>query len=368
MTDIPISRVVVGAEEERLVLEVLRSGRLVQGPLVERFEAACSEMAGTHHAIAVSSGTTALVAALEALGLEPGDEVLTSPFTFVATLNAILEAGLVASFADVGDDFTIDPAAVAGALGDRTRALLPVHLYGLPADMDRLAPIASAHDLALLEDAAQAHGARVGDRRVGSYGVACFSFYATKNVSTGEGGAVTTDDDALAERVRLLRNQGMRARYEYERPGHNYRMTELQAALGVAGLARLDETNAARGRNAAALTEQLADVPGIEVPDVPTGRTHVWHQYTIRITPEARRRRDDVRQELAARGVGTGVYYPRPVFDYDCYRTHPQVRRAGSFPTAERMSREVLSLPVHPRLSDSDVSRVADTVRELLAS
>ena len=365
MTDIPISQVAVGDEEQRLVLEVLRSGRLVQGPMVERFEATCAAMAGTRHAVAVSSGSTALVAALESQRLEPGDEVVTSPFTFVATLNAILEAGLTATFADIGDDFTIDPPAVEATAGDRTRVLLPVHLYGLPADMDRLTPWASTHELEVVEDAAQAHGALVGTRAVGSYGAACFSFYATKNVSTGEGGAVTTNDADLADRVRLLRNQGRRARYEYEVPGHNFRLTELQAAMGVAGLAKLDATNEARRRNASALTEGLTDVPGLVVPKTPDGRTPVWHQYTVRVTPEARMGRDELRAALAARGIASAVYYPRPVFDYECYRRHPQVR-AGSFPTAERMSREVLSLPVHPGVTDTGLSRIVDAIRELL--
>ena len=365
VTDIPISAVRVTPEEERLVLDVLRSGRLVQGPMVQRFEAACAAMAGTRHAVALSSGTAALEAALEAHALAPGDEVLTSPFTFVATLNAILRTGCVATFADVGDDFTLDLGAAAAAIAGRTRVLLPVHLYGLAADMDRLAPLAAEHGLAIVEDAAQAHGARVGDRPIGSYGAGCFSFYATKNVSAGEGGALTTDDDAFAERIRVLRNQGMRNRYDYEVPGHNFRMTELQAALGVGGLARLESALAARRRNAALLTEGLEELPGVVVPGEPAGRTHAWHQYTVRITTGARTDRDTVRAGLADSGIATGVYYPRPVFDYDCFRDHPRVR-IGSFPTAERFATEVLSLPVHPGLSDQNVARIVDTMRELL--
>lgn len=362
---IPISAVEIGPEEEQLVVEVLRSGRLAQGPMVERFEDACATMAGTRHAVAVSSGTTALVVAMEALALEPGSVVLTSPFTFAATLNAVLEAGCVAEFADIGDDFNLDPDAVEAAIHDRTAVLAPVHLYGLPADMDRLAPLAQRHGLAVLEDAAQAHGARVGDRPAGSYGLACFSFYATKNVSTGEGGVVTTDDDALAESMRVLRNQGMRTRYEYERPGHNYRMTELQAALGVAGMGRLDTAVERRRANAGALSDGLDGLPGIALPTVPDGRTHVWHQYTVRVTEDAARTRDELVTGLAERGITTGIYYPRTVFDYDCYREHPLVR-TGDFPAAERVARQVLSLPVHPGLDGDDRSRIVESMRELL--
>jgi len=362
---ISISAVAVGPDEEALVLETLHSGRLVQGPMVERFEAGCATMAGSDHAVAVSSGTTALSVTLEALDLEAGSTVLTSPFTFVATLNAILETGCVATFADIGDDFNLDPDAVAAAIDDRTRVLLPVHLYGLPAAMDRLAPVAADRDLTIVEDAAQAHGARVGDRPVGTYGAACFSFYATKNVSTGEGGVVTTNDGALADRIRLLRAQGMRARYQYELPGHNYRMTEIQAALGIPQLARLDQLNAARRANAVALTEGLAELDGVITPAEPSGRSHAWHQYTIRVTSDARLTRDELAVALTERGIGTGIYYPRPVFDYECYRRHPAVR-TGAFPTAERASREVLSLPVHPGLSDGDRARIAETMQELL--
>jgi perosamine synthetase len=364
---IPVSSVHIGTEEEALVLEVLRSGRLAQGPLVERLEDQFCRLTGADHAVAVSSGTTALVAAMQALDLEPGDEVITSPFTFVATLNAILEAGATARFVDIGDDFTLDPAELAQAVGPRTRVVLPVHLYGLAADMDAIAKIAVDRDLAIVEDAAQAHGATIGDRPVGTYGQACFSLYATKNVMTGEGGVVTTDDAALADRLRLLRNQGMRSRYAYEIAGHNYRMTELQAAVGVPQLDRLGGITAARQNNAARMTEGLRGVPGLVVPEVPAGRTHVWHQYTVRVTAEAACTREGLAEALAARGIGTGVYYPRAVYDYDCYRTHPRVV-LDPMPRAEEAGREVLSLPVHPQVSPADLDRIINGVREALGA
>ena len=363
---VPISAVRVGEAEEALVLEVLRSGHLVQGPMVERFEAAFTAVSSTRHAIAVNNGTTALVAALEGLGVGPGDEVVTSPFTFVATLNAILETGATARFADVdGADFTLAPEAAAALVGPTTRVVMPVHLYGQAADMPAIAALAERAGLAIVEDAAQAHGAEVAGRRAGSFGVGCFSLYGTKNVTTGEGGVVTTDDDAVADRIRLLRNQGMRARYQYEVPGHNWRLTDLQAAIGVAQLERLDAISAARRANADRLDDGLRDVPGLTVPHRAPDRTHVFHQYTVRVGAGAPVDRDGLAERLTAAGVGSGVYYPRLVHDYDCYRGHPRVV-VDPTPVAEQVSREVLSLPVHPGLSASDLDRVIEAVRAAL--
>lgn len=364
--DIPISRVSLGAEEERLVLEVLRSGRLAQGTMVERLEQSFGSLVGTRHAVAVANGTVALVAALQALGVGPGDEVVTSPFTFVATLNAALEAGARVRFADIRlDDFTIDTDALAAAVGASTRVIIPVHLFGQTADCAAVDAVATTNGAAVVEDAAQAHGALFDGRAAGSFGVGCFSLYATKNVATGEGGIVTTNDDAIADRLRLLRNQGMRARYQYEIAGHNYRMTDLQAAIGIPQMARLEESTAARERNAAVLSEGLSDLPGLVTPVVQPLRRHVFHQYTVRITPDARLDRDKLASELAARGIGTGVYYPRVVFDYECYAGHPLVGHAY-VPNARRAANEVLSLPVHPHLTPTDVDRIVGAVRDAL--
>src|SRR5688572_29297970 len=271
---IPITRVVVTPEQEAAVLAVLRSGGLAQGPVVRTLEERFAAHHGVAHAVAVSNGTVALVAALEAVGLGPGDEVITSPFSFVATLNAILESGATVRFAEITDDYTIDPASVAALVGPRTRAIMPVHLYGLPADMDALTSIAAGAGVPLVEDAAQAHSAAIGARKVGSFGVGCFSLYATKNMHCGEGGLITTSYDALADRLRLLRNQGMRIRYQYEVPGHNWRLTDLQAALAVPQMDTLDVTADTRAANAAALTTGLAGLPGLVTPVVPAGRRH----------------------------------------------------------------------------------------------
>jgi len=362
---IAISSVEMGEEEEALALEVLRSGRLAQGPMVERLEAEFRALAGTAHAVAVSSGTAALVAALEGLGVGPGDEVLTSPFTFVATLNAILEAGAVATFVDVADDLTIPAASVAAEIGPATRAVMPVHLYGLPADIADITSAAEQRGVPVVEDASQAHGASVDGRPVGSFGVGCFSLYATKNVTAGEGGVITCDDAALADRLRLLRNQGMSERYCYEIAGHNYRLTELQAAIALPQLSRLADRTERRRANAAMLDSGLDGIPGLVRPVVPTGRTHVWHQYTVRITADACVTRDELARQLSARGIETGIYYPRVVFDYACYRDHPRVRVAD-VPNARDAAREVLSLPVHPGLSVADLTQIIAAVQELL--
>ncbi|CAM3681980.1 DegT/DnrJ/EryC1/StrS aminotransferase family protein [Kibdelosporangium persicum] len=366
---IPITVVDV-ADAEPYVLEVLRSGVIAQGPMVKRFEDAFAEVAGVEHAVGVNSGTTALVASIEVLDLQPGDEVITSPFTFVATLNAILEAGASVRFADIrDDDFAIDPDAVAAALSPRTKVLMPVHLYGQMADMTRLMPLAAEHGLAVVEDSAQAVGATLDGKPAGSYGLGCFSLYATKNITTAEGGVITTNDAALADRLRVLRNQGMRARYQYEMAGHNYRLTDLHAAVGIPQLEKLPRITEARQRNAEALSKGLAGLPGLELPAVLPGRTHVWHQYTVRITEDAPISREEFSAKLTEKGVGNGIYYPKVVFDYDCYRDNPKITAAlEDVPVATRVAREVLSLPVHPKLTDSDVDTIVETIREVLGA
>ena len=358
----------MGEAEERLVLDVLRSGHLVQGPMVDRLEEAFAALCSVRHAVAVSSGTAALVAALEALGVGDGEEVVTTPFTFAATLNAILEVGATARFADIdADDFTLDPGELERQMSDRTGAVMPVHMYGQPAAMDEISALAERHRAALVEDAAQAHGASFQGRPVGSFGVGCFSFYATKNVATGEGGIITTDDAEIADRLRVLRDQGMRAKYEYEIPGHNYRLTDIQAALALPQLERLGELNARRARNAAVLSDGLLGAPGLVTPVVKSGRTHVFHQYTVRVTPEAKVDRDELATRLRGLEIGTGIYYPTVVYDAECFRQHPRVI-VEPMPVAEQTAREVLSLPVHPWLTDADLDRVVASIRQALSA
>lgn len=329
------------------------------------FEDRFASQFGVAHAVAVSNGTIALVAALELLDLQPGDEVITTPFTFVATVNAILEAGAVAVLADIEPDgFTIDPASVLSRITPRTRAIMPVHLYGQTADMDAIVAIATEHGLRVIEDAAQAHGATQSSRPIGSFDLATFSFYATKNISTGEGGMVVTDNQADADRLRVLRNQGMRARYAYEVAGHNYRMTDVQAGLGLPQLDRYDELVRARTGNAERLTEGLAGLPGIVTPVVLPGRRHVWHQYTIRVDDSAAVSRDEFHAELGRRGVGAGIYYPKCLTEYDFYRADPRVVSTDTRHSLTA-ARQVLSLPVHQWLSDDDVDTIIRTVSEV---
>jgi dTDP-4-amino-4,6-dideoxygalactose transaminase len=309
-------------DEERLGVDsVLRSGRLAQGPEVEAFERElAASLTGTRHAVAVASGTAALDLSLLALDVGEGDEVNTTPLTFPATVNAILRSGATVRFADIGEDFLLDPEAAAEAVTEGTKLILAVHLYGLSCETDALA----ATGRPVLEDAAQAHLATLGGRRVGGLGVAgCFSFYASKNMTTGEGGAVTTDDDEVAERVRVLRNQGQRGRYEFAAIGWNLRLTEVAASIGRAQLHRLPEWTSARRKVASSLSEALGQIEGVILPLLPAGREHAWHRFTIRLDETIDR--DAVAAKLEADGIEARVYYPQIVPDMDPYVGHPRI-------------------------------------------
>jgi dTDP-4-amino-4,6-dideoxygalactose transaminase len=364
---ITLARVVIGAAEEEAVLGVLRSGRLAGGTWVAELERDFARAHDAAHAVAVCNGTTALVAALRAHRIGPGDEVITSPLTFVATLNAIIEVGAVARFADIADDLTVDPSKLATLVTPRTRALLPVHLYGLPAAMAAISRIAASSGLAIIQDSAQAHGARVGDAGVGAFGTAAFSLYGTKNITCGEGGIVTTNDDDVATRLRLLRNHGMRERYEYVLPGYNYRLTDMQAAIAAVQLKRLPSINASRARNAARLSAGLAGLPGLVVPAIAAGRTHSWHQYVVRVTAGACLDRDQLRKCLDSAEIDSLPCYPALVHDYSCFRDHPQVITDAT-PRASTAVNELLALPVHPALTDGDIDRIVCCVRMALRS
>lgn len=354
---IPISQPELGPEVEALVLTALRSGQLSQGPLVAEFEALCADMAGTRHAIAVSNGTVSLELVLEALGVGSGDEVITTPLTFAATLNAILRSGARARFADVRADFTLDPESVDSLVNERTAAIIPVHLYGLPCDMAALMKLAERRGLGVIEDSAQAHGATVEGRAVGGFGIGSFSFYATKNVTSGEGGVITTSDVHLSEALRTLRNQGMTSQYQYETVGRNARLSDVQAAIAIPQLRRLDVINTARSMNAAYLTRALSSIGGVSTPVVPPGRTHVWHQYTVLL--ERGVERDAAVARLRAAGIAAGVYYPALVWDHEVYRAHPQVVPADT-PCAADAAARCLSLPVHPALRPEALATVAE--------
>jgi perosamine synthetase len=353
---ISIAKPNLGEEEVEAVVAVLRSGQLAQGKVVEAFEQRFTELARARYAIAVSNGTAALHLALLAEGVGPGDEVITSPFTFTATANAILYTGATPVFADICEDtLNLDPIEVEAKITARTKAILPVHLYGQPADMPEIATIAARYGLSIVEDACQAHGASIDDLPVGSHGSACYSFYATKNVTTGEGGIITTNNPMIAERLRMLRSHGQRERYRHEILGYNYRLTDVQAAIGLVQLNHLEEFTARRIANAAFLTNNL---PYVSTPVVRPTYRHVYHQYTIRVPGG----RDEASRRLIAAGVGCSIHYPIPVHQQSLYR---DLGYRDTLPTAERASQEVLSLPVHPSLTPDDLRQIVRAVGEL---
>ncbi|TDQ02920.1 MULTISPECIES: DegT/DnrJ/EryC1/StrS family aminotransferase [unclassified Leifsonia] len=359
MTDlefIPAARPLIGDEERAAVDAVLQSGMLAQGPEVAAFEREFSDalVAGRPTA-AVNSGTSGLHLGLLAAGIGPGDEVIVPSFTFAATANAVVLAGAVPVFADIEpDSFNLDPDSVARAIGPNTAAIMPVHLYGHPADMGRLSALAAEHSLALFEDAAQAHAATLDGRQVGTFGDwAMFSLYPTKNMTSGEGGMVVSASAATDERVRLLRNQGMARPYENEIAGFNARMTDLHAAIGRAQLRKLAGWTEQRRRNAARFDAELT---GVVTPPVAEGAEHVYHQYTIRVAED----RDGFARALREEhGIGTGVYYPTPVHRLPVFGLELDL------PETERAAREALSLPVHPSLSEQDLDRIVSAVNTL---
>ena len=355
---IPISKPDIGPAEEAAVLEVLRSGMLAMGAKTKAFEEAWAAYCGVKHAIMMSNGTVAQEAVLHALGIGEGDEVITVSFSFNATVSVILRAGARPVFVDIReDDFCMDPAAVEAAITPRTKAIMPVHLYGLMADMAPLEAIAKRHGLVIIEDAAQAHGAAYRGRKAGQFGPAMFSLYATKNLMTGEGGFATTDDDEIADRLRLFRNHGMRVRYYHESLGTNYKPGDLAAAIGLAQLTRLDERTEQRRRNAAYLAGQLGG--DYLVPTVPEGRDHVWHQFVMRFPGE----RQAVIDGLTARGVGTLIYYPVPIHKQQYLQAFVPGAAELDLPVTDRLSDEVLAIPVHPRLSPEDLATIVGAVR-----
>jgi dTDP-4-amino-4,6-dideoxygalactose transaminase len=335
----------------------MRSGQFAQGERVRAFEAAFAVATGAHHAMATSSGTTALFLALACHGIRAGDEVITSPLTFIATANAIVHAGARPVFADVDDTLCLDPTSVAALIGPRTRAIVPVHLHGSPANMPALSQLAARHRLPLIQDACQAVGARIAGRPFGAYGTAVYSLYATKNVTTGEGGMMTTDDRTVADRCARLRHQAYTDQaYVHDATGFNFRMTELAAAIGLVQLGKLDSITDRR-RQVAAYYDETIRSDRLFRPALALGAEHVYHQYTLRVRGGGR---DELREALSELGVSTGIYYPVPVHWQPTYRAMGEVSR----PLAERAAADMLSIPVHHALTDAEVEHVAGALTE----
>ncbi|MBD3164405.1 aminotransferase class V-fold PLP-dependent enzyme [Candidatus Woesearchaeota archaeon] len=361
---IPIAKPIIGEKEKELVAEVLNTGMLAQGPKVKEFEQRFAELCGIKHAVAVNSGTAALHSCVYAAGIRPGDEVITVPFTFVATVNPIIMQGAKPVFVDVREDtFNIDSDSVLDKITPKTKAIIAVDLYGQVYDYPAIKEIADDHKLMLIEDAAQAVNALLGDKKAGNFGdLASFSFYATKNMITGEGGIVATENDEYAELAKRFRHHGQseKTRYEYYNLGYNYRMMDLQAAIGLGQLDKIREYTERRIEIAEELNTGLKDIEGIKIPFVKPNAKHVYHQYTIKVDG-FKLSRQDLAGYLKKNGIGCGIYYPKPL------HLHPHFRKfgykKGDFPVAERLSKQVISLPVHPSLSAPDVKEIIKVIK-----
>ena len=356
---VPIAKPIIGEEEIENVVEVLKSGMIAQGPKVAEFEEKYAEWVGAKYGIAVNSGTAALHVALLSCDIGAGDEVITTPFTFIASGNSILYTGAKPVFGDIDlKTYTLNPDSVESLISENTKAILPVQLYGQSANMDKINEIAERYGLVVIEDAAQAHGAMCNGEKVGSLGdMACFSFYPTKNMTTSEGGIITTDDAELAEKAKIFRAHGASVRYHHDSIGYNFRMTDISAAIGLAQLKKIDEFNDLRIKNAEYLNEGLKNVDGVVTPYCAYGSKHVYHQYTIRVE---KGNRDDWVSLINEKGVGTGIHYPIPLYNQPVYR---KLDIEGVCPNADLAANTVISLPVHPSLTKEDLDLVIEAVK-----
>jgi perosamine synthetase len=352
----------MGEEEKAALEEVLQSGNLVQGEKVREFEDQFASYIGVKHAIAVANGTVALDLALKAIDVKVDNEAITPAFSFVASSNCILYQGAKPVFADINrKTFNIDPSDVEKKITTKTKAIIAVHLYGQPAELETLKKIAEEHEVALVEDAAQAHGAEYKGSRAGSLGdIGCFSFYATKNMTTGEGGMLTTNSDELVRKARLLRDHGQSRKYHHSILGYNYRMTEITAAIGLAQLKKLDEFNRKRQSNATMLTEGIKKIAGLTPPYVKSHLTHVFHQYVIKVEESYPMTRNDLAEHLKKHGIEVAVHYPIPIYKQPAYKAlgYGQIHCL----VTEEACGKVLSLPVHPSVTKEACKRIIDVL------
>ena len=359
---INIASPVIEDEERRAVNEVIESGMLAQGPKVAELEKNWAEYCGVKHALAVNSGTAAIHCALYAAGVKAGDEVITTPYSFIATINPILMLGAHPVLVDIDKEtFNIDVSKIEAAITKKTKAIIPVDLYGQLCDWAELQEIAKKHDLKIIEDACQAIGAEYKGTKAGALGdFGCFSLYATKNIMCGEGGVVTTNSDEAAAAIRSFRQHGMVAPYEYADLGYNYRMSDLHGSIAVEQLKKVASFTKKRQENARKLDKALMNIHGITIPTISNNRTHVYHQYTILLDKGIKR--DEFISSLSEKGVGAGIYYPKPL------HTYPHIAKlgykVGDFPVAEDLAARVVSLPVHPKVTDEDIEVIAAAIKE----
>ncbi|MFA5775946.1 MAG: DegT/DnrJ/EryC1/StrS family aminotransferase [Patescibacteria group bacterium] len=360
---IPISKPTITRADIDAVIKTLKSGNLAQGERVKEFENKFATYIKTEHAVAVSNGTSALQAALTSLNLRGEDEVITTPFSFIASSNAILFANARPIFADVNlDDFNLNVGEVEKKITKNTKAILVVHLFGQSADMAPILKLAKNKRLIVVEDACQSHGAMYKTQLVGGIGhIGCFSFYPTKNMTTGEGGMVTTNSKKLYEKMLLYRNHGQQVRYYHNTLGYNFRMTDISASLGVSQLNNLESNIKKRIRNAQYLTKHLSKIEGIITPTTLKGRRHVYNQYTLRITKGSPVSREDLTEKLSAQGIGYGIYYPVIIPNQALYK---KMGYTANFPNANKLTSEVLSLPVHPGVTRKNLDRIISVIRK----
>jgi perosamine synthetase len=363
VVQIPVARPAIGQDEISAVTAVLESGMLAAGERVAEFEKKFADYCGTTHAVAINNGTAALHAALLAANIGVGDEVIVPSFSFIATASAVSMTGAKPIFVDVNEQtFGIDPAQVEGSVTPKTKAVIGVHLFGQPFDVPGIQQVCESHNLTLIEDAAQAHGAMYNGEKTGGFGqFGCFSFYATKNMTTGEGGMVTTSDKAYNERLRLLINHGQSEKYLHTRLGYNYRMTDVAAAIGLVQLKKLEKFNMRRRKNAEYYDTHIS-VKGLVTPAVAQGMHHVYHQYVIRLTDEFPLKRADFMEYLKVKGIGTAVHYPIPIHHQPVYA---RANEPDSCPISTSLATSVLSIPVHPLLDQKELAYICDAINRV---
>jgi perosamine synthetase len=367
MRNIQISKPAIGREEIDAVVGVLKTGNLSQGPLVKELEERFANFCGSRYAIALNNGTATLHTALHALGVGRDDEVVTTPFTFVATANAILMQGAKPVFCDIEEKtFNIDPAQLESHISKKTRAIMPVDLFGHIYDVEAIGRIARQHLLPIVEDAAQSVAASYRGKKAGNVAeIASFSLYATKNMTAGVGGLLTTDDEKVMKKCKLFRHHGQdeSAVYDYKEFGYNYRMLDMTAAIALEQLKKIEGLTEKRRLNAKYLNEGLRDIEGIILPVEREGYRHVYHQYTIRIAKDYKLSRDAFIACLGAKGIQCKIYYPKPLHLFPHLMTYGY--KKGDFPVAERLAGEVVSLPVHPLVTKEEIQWIVDCVRSI---